>query len=98
MRRQVKRLAAKIKALSFGLLIAAIIAGGLYYFLREETLEETKKESRSQVHEGQAPFAHEGRKEGRQEEGRTQAQGCEEEGWPQDARVRRTSSAVIVRP
>jgi len=45
MRRQVKRLAAKIKALSFGLLIAAIIAGGLYYFLREETLEDTKKES-----------------------------------------------------
>ena len=28
-----------------GLVIAAIIAGGLYYFLREEPLEDTKKES-----------------------------------------------------
>ena len=45
MRRQVKRVASKIKALLYGLLIAAIIAGGLYYFLREETLEDTKKES-----------------------------------------------------
>ena len=35
----------KNKSWLYGLLIAAIIAGGLYYFLREEPLEDTKKES-----------------------------------------------------
>ena len=45
MRRQVKRVASKIKGLLYGLLIAAIIAAGLYYFLREEPLTDTKKES-----------------------------------------------------
>ena len=35
----------KSKNLLLGLVIAAIIAGGLYYFLREEPLEDTKKES-----------------------------------------------------
>ena len=31
--------------LIYGLIIALIICGGLYYFLREETLEDTRKES-----------------------------------------------------
>jgi len=31
--------------LLFGMIIAAIIAGGLYYFLREESAEETRKDS-----------------------------------------------------
>ena len=38
-------MASKSKNLLLGLVIAAIIAGGLYYFLREEPLEDTKKES-----------------------------------------------------
>lgn len=38
-------MASKIKNFLYGLLIATIIAGGLYYFLREEPLEDTKKES-----------------------------------------------------
>ncbi|NMC32232.1 MAG: LPS export ABC transporter periplasmic protein LptC [Veillonellaceae bacterium] len=35
----------RAKPILFGLLIAAMIAGGLYYFLREEPLEDTKRES-----------------------------------------------------
>ena len=35
----------KSKAIGLGLLIAAIVAGGFYYFLRPETLEEVKPES-----------------------------------------------------
>ena len=35
----------KNKSWLYGLLIVAIIAGGLYYFLREEPLDDTKKES-----------------------------------------------------
>jgi LPS export ABC transporter protein LptC len=45
MRRQEKRVASKIKILLYGLVIAAIIAGGLYYFLREEALDDTTKDS-----------------------------------------------------
>ena len=35
----------RAKPILFGLLIAAMVAGGLYYFLREEALEDTKRES-----------------------------------------------------
>ena len=35
----------KSKAIGLGLLIAAIVAGGFYYFLRPETLEEVKTEN-----------------------------------------------------
>ncbi|MBP2665026.1 MAG: hypothetical protein H6Q76_6 [Firmicutes bacterium] len=35
----------KSKTFLYGLVIAAIIASGLYYFLREEQLDDTKKES-----------------------------------------------------
>lgn len=35
----------RAKPIFFGLLIAAMMAGGLYYFLREEPLEEAKQES-----------------------------------------------------
>ena len=38
-------MSSKIKIWLYGLIIAAIVAGGLYYFLREEPLEDTKKES-----------------------------------------------------
>ena len=38
-------MASKIKMLLYGIVIAGIIAGGLYYFVREEPLEDTKKES-----------------------------------------------------
>ena len=36
---------AKKTAILYGLIIAVIISGGLYYFLREESLEDTKQES-----------------------------------------------------
>jgi LPS export ABC transporter protein LptC len=35
----------RAKPIFFGLLIAAMMAGGLYYFLREEPIDETKQES-----------------------------------------------------
>ena len=35
----------RIKTIALGLIIAAIIAGGFYYFLRPETLEDVKQES-----------------------------------------------------
>ena len=35
----------KAKPILVGLLIAAMVAGGLYYFLREEPLEDTKRDS-----------------------------------------------------
>ena len=35
----------KAKPILIGLVIAALIAGGLYYFLREEPLEDTRRES-----------------------------------------------------
>ena len=35
----------RAKPILFGLLITAMVAGGLYYFLREEPLEDTKRES-----------------------------------------------------
>ncbi|HWR29766.1 MAG TPA: LPS export ABC transporter periplasmic protein LptC, partial [Negativicutes bacterium] len=38
-------MASKSNPLLYGLVIAAIIASGLYYFLREEPLGDTKKES-----------------------------------------------------
>ena len=40
-----KRLAAKSKIFLSGLILAALLAGGLYYLLREEPLEDTKKEA-----------------------------------------------------
>ena len=35
----------RVKQIFFGMVIAALIAGGLYYFLREEPLEDTRRES-----------------------------------------------------